>query len=186
MTEVPKGLITSKELGMAVADRLRQAEKRPETPGSEPTPKQQAHRRRMLQPPAREERTDRHAAPAMDHSATQKFLEEYKPGDWKDPEKSIWNSRERTDEFRAKAFSLPPMTDEEWKDFQRIETAPIAELLQKYGIPNNDGKFIPYVPDSPDSKTPERRTFWEAIGARIAGLIGGAVQSRKDKPVDKK
>ena len=57
MTEVPKGLMTSKELGMAVADRLRQAEKR-----SEATPKQQALMRRALQPPAtREQRADRHA-----------------------------------------------------------------------------------------------------------------------------
>jgi hypothetical protein len=62
MTEAHKGLMTAKELGMAVADRLIQAEKRAEKLGTEPTAKQQAQRRRMLPPPTREQREDRHVA----------------------------------------------------------------------------------------------------------------------------
>ena len=136
MTEVPKGLMTSKELGMAVADRLVQAEKRREVHGAETPPKQQTPMRRALQPPtAREQRADRDAAPAVHHSATQKILDEYQPGDWKNPEKSIWRSREAADEFYAKAYGHPPMTDAEWEGLQRIFTMSPAELAQKFGVP---------------------------------------------------
>jgi len=63
MTEVNKGLMTSKELGMAVADRLVQADKRREIGGRETPHKQQTPMRRVLQPPAtREQRENRQAA----------------------------------------------------------------------------------------------------------------------------
>jgi hypothetical protein len=70
---------------------------------------------------------------------------------------------------------------------EKIETTPIAELIQKYGTPSGyGGDFIPFVPDNPDSKTPEKRTFWDVIGEMIAGVLEDAVQPRKDKPADKK
>jgi hypothetical protein len=46
--------MTSKELGMAVAEKLQQAEKRQEIRGAE-TPKQQTPMRRALQPPVTRE-----------------------------------------------------------------------------------------------------------------------------------
>jgi hypothetical protein len=68
MTEASKGLITSKELGMAVADRLRQAEKQPKAPRSEHTDKQQPHLRRpLMPPPAKEQRVGREASHAVQH-----------------------------------------------------------------------------------------------------------------------
>jgi hypothetical protein len=292
MTEVPKGLITSKELGMAVADRLIQAEKRRDVRGAE-TPKQQTPMRRVLQPPAtREQRGDERVRPAKSTNAevqpapapdksldgrteqeiaeeqwAEKFLEEmtFNPdaegtdADWErlerlDPitygrakysfdlkdsirglkeeservrhipedklmelahygaglerekteawakvgirrlpheawvkqmrhDEKKWNEktdeekqriykeriqqrgdgaypyyqgeterrlykeardelysdpswqRKDADEFRAKVHGLPPMTDEEWREYQRIETMSLAELVQKFGTP---------------------------------------------------
>ena len=234
MTEAQKGLITSKELGMAVADRLVQAEKRREVRGGETPPKQQTPTRRALQPPAtREQRADRHAAPAVNHSGTQEFREDTPdtkglrpysflltqdhsrqniPGtreyydldrarvgfppmtdeEWKWLILREAASDNRTREFIDKECakdSLSPLTDEEWKEYQRIKrinTMPIAELIQKYGIPNNDGKFIPYVPDSPDSKKAEKRTFWELIGEMVVDFLASAANYRKDTPAEKK
>jgi hypothetical protein len=118
-------------------------------------------------------------------SATQKILDEYQPGDWKNPEKSIWRSREATDEFYAKAYGRPPMTDEEWESFQRIETMSMAEKVQKFGIPSFIGD-LPESPDKPHSKTPKRRSVRGVIGSVLGGLLTGGADSRKDKPADKK
>jgi hypothetical protein len=230
MTEVQKGLITSKELGMAVADKLRQAEKRQERGGETP-PKHQTPMRRALQPPATsEQRADRQVAPELSQTKAQLLtLEEQPQHRQKDlsiaPAPVNPDNHSRTPEFREDTpdtkglrpysflltqdysrqntpgtreyFDLdrarvgfPPITDEQWKEREemekrreRIQAMSIAELLQKYGIPNTEGKFIPFVPDS---KKAEQRTFWDVIGAMIAGLIEGAAQSRKDKPEDKK
>jgi hypothetical protein len=111
--------------------------------------------------------------------------EEYKPGDWKNPEKSVWKSREKTDVFRAKVYGLPPMTDEEWKSFQRIETMSTAELVQKFGVPPSLGD-LPDSPRSPDSKIPKRRTLREVMRGFLVGMLAGAASSLKDKPEDKK
>jgi len=53
MTEAPKGLMTSKELGMAVAEKLQQAEERREGRDTEQPRKQQLLMRRALMPPQR-------------------------------------------------------------------------------------------------------------------------------------
>jgi hypothetical protein len=115
-------------------------------------------------------------------SATQKIIEEYKPGDWKNPEKSIWKSREATNEFRAKVHGLAPMTDAEWKEFQRIETMPLPELVEKFGNLSFPGD----LPDNPDSKTPKQRTVREVIRGILAGILPSAASSLKVKPEDKK
>ncbi len=124
----------------------------------------------------------RQAPPAVSGPATQKIIDEYKPGDWKNPEKSIWKSREATDEFYAKAYGRPPMTDEEWKEFQRIHTMPLAELVEKFGGLSFPGD----LPDSPDSKTPKRRTVREVIYGILVGILPSAASSLEDKPEDKK
>jgi hypothetical protein len=68
MTEAPKGLLTSKELGMAVADRLRQSEKQPKAPRSEQSDRKQPHLRRpLMPPPTTAERVGREASHAVQH-----------------------------------------------------------------------------------------------------------------------
>ena len=164
MTEENKGLMTAKELGMAVADRLRQEEKRPEMPGSESTAKQQAHRRRMLQPPAREQRADRQVAPELtqtkaqlltleeqpqhrqkdlsaapapanpdNHSGTQEYGEDTPDTKGLRPysflltqdhsRQNTPGTREYYDLDRARV-GLPPLTDAEWKELDRIQWRP--------------------------------------------------------------
>jgi hypothetical protein len=130
MTEAQNGLITSKELGMAVADRLRQSEKRSETPGSEATPKHQAPMRRMLQPPSTVQRAEvnqsKAAVPTLEgqpqhgqkdvsaslapanteaHSVTQEHTRAKEPF-----------TRERLDKERA-TRNLPPATDKQWSTY---------------------------------------------------------------------
>jgi hypothetical protein len=74
------------------------------------------------------------------------------------------------------------MTDEEWKEFQRIETMPLAELVQKFGSLSFPGD----LPDGPDSKTPKQRTLREVIRGILVGILPSAASSLKDKPKDKK
>jgi hypothetical protein len=121
MTEVPKGLMTSKELGMAVADRLVQAEKQPETPGTEPTSKEQPQRRRML-PPARQERGERQKAPALPP------IREAQPAPTQENSPDVRTERELAEEQWAEKFleemAFSPdaqATDADWERLYRLD-----------------------------------------------------------------
>jgi hypothetical protein len=200
MTEAPKGLMTSKELGMAVADRLVQAEKQRETPGSESTPKQQVLMRRKLQPPATEQQpqhNQKDVSPALvnpDNHGTQAYTEEIlrtlglRPYSFlltQDPSRRITPGTRGYYDFDRARVGMPPITDEEWKEreerdrawkeFDRLPPEERRRLVNQW--------YQTLV--LPDSKSPEKMTFWGVIGELAVSLLAGVASSLKDKSADK-
>jgi tellurite resistance-related uncharacterized protein len=141
MTEVNKGLMTSKELGMAVAEKLRQAEQRREGRSIEQPRKDQALMRRALLPPPTREQKALAAEVHLNKDALPALQGQPQPGE-KDTSASPAPANARDSELDSSLEKWGLLLEEERK--KSWEQAKVGSFANELGL-------------DPNALTPEER-----------------------------